>query len=377
VDTKKRYSIKRIMLTTLWVGIAACIAALLVAGVRKNDAERCRAVEINIKGVSDNFFLDKADILNSISVISNGNPVGKSVGSFNLRLMEKELQKNEWVKSAELFFDNNATLQVIVHEREPVARVFSSRGVSFYIDDENAVLTLSEKFSARLPVFTGFPAGNTGLTCADSNLLNDIKKMSLAIRKDSFRMALIEQVDITPQGMFEMVPKIGNQAIIFGDAANIEEKFYKLQVFYKEVMVKAGWGTYSQINLQYKGQVVARRRGAEDVSADSLRTLQVMQQIADNAERQASDSLQTMLQENEGNAPDSSMIQQSIERDVNPETSNDAENVKPRESSVEKPVVVQKLPMLMPKKPAVPVKKGEQKPGSTHKPISTHKPNDY
>jgi len=88
-------------------------------------------------------------------------------------------------------------------------------------------------------------------------------------------------------------------------------------LFYKQVMTKAGWSYYSVINLQYKGQVVAKRRGAEDVSADSLRTLQVMQMIAINSEKQAGDSLQTMLQDNDKNTVDSNMIQHSIQRDEN------------------------------------------------------------
>ncbi|MBK7308030.1 MAG: hypothetical protein IPI88_14010 [Chitinophagaceae bacterium] len=119
---------------------------------------------------------------------------------------------------------------------------------------------------------------------ADSNLLGNIKMISLAIQKDSFSMAMIDQVDITAQRLFEMIPKIGNQLIVFGDATEVNTKLQKLKIFYKEVMVKAGWNSYSVINLQYKNQVVAKRKGAEDVAADSLRTLQIMKMIAERAQ---------------------------------------------------------------------------------------------
>lgn len=314
---RKRYSIKNILLTTLWIAIGTGIAVLLVAAIRKKDAQHCKGIQIVIRGVDNNYFVDRSDILNAVTLVAKGNPVGKTVSSFNLRTIEKELQKNTWVKSAELFFDNNEVLQVRVNEREPVSRVFTTTGRSFYIDRDNAMLPLSEKFSARLPVFTGFPSDNMVLSKADSNLLRDINMISLEIQKDSFRMALIEQVDITPKRSFEMMPKIGNQVIVFGDASIPEEKFDKLELFYKQVMTKSGWGYYSIINLQYTGQVVARKRGAEDVTADSIRTLQVMQMIATNAEKQASDSLQTMLQDNDKNTVDSSIIQHSIQRDEN------------------------------------------------------------
>ena len=106
-------------------------------------------------------------------------------------------------------------------------------------------------------------------------------------------MALIDQVDITSQRAFEFVPKLGNNIIEFGDASNAAEKLNKIKLFYKNVMMKAGWNYYSVIDVQYKDQIVAKRKGADDKSADSLRTIQMMQQIAANAEKAANDSLQT------------------------------------------------------------------------------------
>ena len=133
-------------------------------------------------------------------------------------------------------------------------------------------------------------------------------------------MAMIEQVDITAQRTFEMIPKIGNQLIVFGDATDTETKLGKLKLFYKEIMVKAGWDHYSVINLQYKNQVVAKRKGAEDVAADSLRTLQLMQMIAERSQKAAGDSLKIMQQGNDRDQADSTMIQQSIQRDESDES---------------------------------------------------------
>lgn len=339
MENKKRYSIKNILLTTFWVSIGAGIIVMLVAGIRKSDAQLCKGIEISISGVNNNFFVDKTDILKAITVIASGSPVGKPIGSLNLKMMELQLEKNTWVKGAELFLDNNNILQVSVHEREPFARVFTSAGSTFYIDEDINILPLSEKFSARLPVFTNFPAGEPPLSKADSNLLAGIKTISLAIQKDSFRMAMIEQVDITQQRTFEMIPKIGNQVIVFGDASAVEEKFNKLELFYKKVMVKAGWSNYSIINLQYKNQVVAKIRGAEDVVADSLRTLQLMQLIVYNAEKRSGDSLQNNMPDNDNNVVDSSMIQQSIQRDEYSDISNTIEMPKPTKQTITQPVL--------------------------------------
>ncbi len=299
----------------VWLAIGTGTIVLLVAAIKKKDAQHCSGVSITIEGVDNNFFVDKKDILNSITTEVGGNPDGKRVSAFDLRKLEAELQKDIWVKSSQLFFDNNNRLVVKVLEREPVARVFTTSGTTFYIDSSLTMLPLSEKFSARLPVFTGFPSDKMVLSHADSALLKNILTVSMAILKDSFGMALIDQIDITSQRNFEMIPKIGNTIIIFGDATDVEEKLKKLLLFYRQVIVKAGWNKYSEVNVQFKGQVVAKRKGALDISSDSLRTLQLMKAIAENTERQTNDSLHIIATDNENNTTSVDIIQQSIQRD--------------------------------------------------------------
>jgi hypothetical protein len=55
--------------------------------------------------------------------------------------------------------------------------------------------------------------------------------------------------------------------------------------------------------------------------------LQLIQLIADNAKKLSEDSLQTIIQDNEKNSPNSNMIQQSIERDENSDSTQVAEPV--------------------------------------------------
>jgi cell division protein FtsQ len=153
-------------------------------------------------------------------------------------------------------------------------------------------------------------------------LLKEVRDISIAIQKDSFCIAMIEQIDITAQRSFEMIPKVGNQLIVFGNAEDAGIKFDKLKLFYKNILVKSGWNKYSVINVEYKNQVVAKLRGQEDKTADSVRTLQMMQFIAANAARMAEDSVRSIQQDNSSNTADSSMIQQSIQREDNIETSN-------------------------------------------------------
>lgn len=368
MENKKRYSIKNILLTSLWVAIGACSIVLLVAAIRKKDTKQCKGIDISITGASNNFFIDKSDVQKIITMYAGTNAIGKPIEHFNLVAMETALKKDVWIRNAELFFDNNEVLQVSAEEREPVARIFTPGGSTFYIDSTNMMLPLSDKLSARVPVFTGFPSEAKVLSKADSNLLNDIKNISIRIQEDSFLMAMIDQVDITAQRNFEMIPKLGNQVIVFGDASDAANKFKKLQLFYKKVMMKMGWNKYSIINLQYKNQVVAKIKGADDVSADSLRTKQMMEIIAANAARYAEDSTHAIMQDERKNN-DSSMVQQSMQRDESGEVSNTDEEPKPQG----KLVVPAEKPILKPasKPVAKPVQKPPVKSVVIKKPVET------
>jgi cell division protein FtsQ len=309
----------------LWVTIGCGVVVLLVAAMGKEEGRVCTGINVVVKGVSNNFFVDKKDILAAIGEYLDGKPEGQLIRHFNLKSLENDLQRNVWVKNARLFFDNNAVLQVVIDEREPVARVFTHAGNTFYIDSALNMLPLSDKYSARLPVFTGFPSEAKVLPRADSALLKDIYLVSTALQRDAFWMAMVEQIDITPQRNFEMVTKIGDHSIVIGDGSVMDDKLNRLMLFYKQVILKTGWQKYSSINVQFAGQVVAKKRGAEDISADSLAALQLLQAMAAVAERQANDSLQIIAQDNEKNTADFSLIQESIQRDDNGDGSNTTE----------------------------------------------------
>lgn len=326
----RKQKIIRILSLTAWVLVGSGVLVLLGAAIKGNGERRCTGVSIQIRGVNNHFFVDRNDVLKEVNDYMDGGPQGHPLNQFNLRAMESELEKNIWVRKIQMYFDNNAVLQIQVLEREPVARVFTTGGDSYYIDSSLQILPLSEKFSARLPVFTDFPSDGRVLIKADSLLLRDICNMSIAIQQDPFRMGFIEQVAITAQRRFELVPKMGDAVIRFGNGQEIEEKFNKLKLFYKNIVTKAGWNYYSMVNLQFKGQVVAKRRDAADFTADSTNVADIMRQMAAIAEKQANDSMPAIQTDSESNSTNPALIMQSIERPEEQDGSYTNEEPKPQ-----------------------------------------------
>ncbi len=281
----------------VWVLLGAGTVVLLVAAIEKRNNEKCLRIEIEITGVQNNFFIDKKDVMAILEKTNKGHLENKPLHGIDMALMETQLQKSHWIKRAELFFDNNNMLVVKITEREPIARIFTTSGLSFYLDSSLSRLPLSDKFSARLPVFTNFPTDVIVLTKPDSVLLKNIRTLGQYIGSNPFWMAQIDQVDISPEREFDLIPKLGNQVIHFGDAENYNDKFNKLLCFYRQVLSKIGWSRYSSIDVQFKGQVVGVRRGADEIKMDSLRSIQIMKTMIAEAQIQTNDSTHVQLEQ--------------------------------------------------------------------------------
>ena len=263
---------KRVLNIVLWSVLGVSTCTLLIAAMHKKDETTCSDIEIEINGAHDHVFVDRKDVLAIMQ--KNGAKKGEEISQINLRGTEDHLERNAWVKKAELFFDNNQVLHAIIEEREPLARIFTLQGNSYYIDSSCRRLPLSDELSARVPMFTSFPSDKKVLSRPDSLVLQDVKQLAQYIQRDSFLMAQVAQVDITSQRTYEITPVLGNQLIKIGDAEDLDEKFARLKSFYKQVWAKTGFEKYEVIDVQYHDQVVATKRGSAKMYMDTAKAMQ-------------------------------------------------------------------------------------------------------
>lgn len=245
------------LLIGVWLLAGTGVVVLLIAAVHSRSDQVCKGLEIIIDVPEDaQKFLDKNDIINVITKKRTVRFKGQPIKSINLNEVEAKLEREMWIRDAELFFDNTGMLKVKVSERIPVARVFASTGESFYIDSNCKKLPLTGKASAKLPVFTGYPFAMKKTAQGERKLLNEMKDLSIYLASDPFWMAQVAQVDISASREFEIIPTIGNHVIEFGNATQAEEKFHRLMIFYKQVLAKTGMEKYERIKVQFDKQVI-------------------------------------------------------------------------------------------------------------------------
>ena len=326
-------TIRKILFVTIWLCIGGGMLTLLLAAISSKKKGVCSDYVITLKGPTNNFFISEQEVEQLLVKAGAGKIRGEAIESFRLHEMEEMLEKNTWISDAEIYFDNKQVLHVTVTEKEPVARIFSTSGQSFYIDQTGKKMPLSDKLSAKVPVFTGFP-DKKRLSVKDSALLQEIRETAQFILADPFWLAQVAQVDINPEGNMEMIPVVGN----LGRGEQIPAKFNRLMVFYRQVLSKTGFDKYKLIDVQYKGQVVASRY-AGDPKVDSVQLRRNVEKLLKQYLESADDTVVRILApitplENDSATGNNAL---PVENTVNPEPpKNPNPGLEPKTPSVNK-----------------------------------------
>jgi cell division protein FtsQ len=270
------------------------LIVLLVAAMQSKQDKPCSDVKLHFVNAGKQRFTGYEVVMKLMSSQGIRGMKGRPVRQIDLKAMEERLEKHPWIENAELYIDNQRVLHAKIEEKTPIARIFTPRGASFYIDSNLHRIPLNERYSPRLPVFTGFPSDKASWRGKDSLLMVEVKSIAQYLNADSFWMAQVEQVDINIHGQFELWPKLGTHYILFGNGQDHKVKFHNLEVFYQRVLSRSGFNSYQMLDLRFEDQVVATRNLKKYQKTDSslyrqwLKQWQLLQQKQDAAKQLSS-----------------------------------------------------------------------------------------
>lgn len=246
------------------LGWSSIVVMLLIAWYMSQKAQQnqpCTELKISISLDDESYFVEKESIIRIIAPNGDANSlIGKPIKAFNSGLIESEIESNPFVKKAEVYSTLEGALHVEVEQRKPLFRVFKQQSKGFYVDEEGMKMPLSPIYSARVPVLRGAIAENyEGNDTMRTRVLQEAFEIVSVISGSDFWSSQIEELHYSLEGEFTLIPKVGEQRILFGKAEEIEEKLHKLRLFYKHAMPRVGWTTYKVINLKYSGQIVCEK----------------------------------------------------------------------------------------------------------------------
>lgn len=223
----------------------------------------CKDVKVYIPG--NQYFIDKQEVENILK-LSSTMLVGRKLDKINIHDLEGKLKANPFIAYAKVYADMDGIIWIEVIQRQPVMRIMNQFDQDFYVDENGFKLPLSNNFTANVLAANGYIdepfAGR--VDTLKTPLAKDIFKTISFIRKDALWNAQIAQVYITADHEIELIPRVGNQRILLGNADSLETKFHNLMVFYKQALPQVGWDAYKQINIKYSNQIIGIKNGKVD-----------------------------------------------------------------------------------------------------------------
>jgi len=234
---------------------------------RSTNAKPCGGIEISIKDSSDYHFVTKGHLLNLVYG-NTGRILGQPVKDISFSEIEGRINILRELKEAEVYITIDGTMHVYVDQRDPVMRVMPDNGGDYFIDEDGVVVRRRNLYTPRLHIVGGNVNISSSMlngvsvldTSIKNSILKDIYHLVNYINDDNFWSAQIDQIYIDGNDEIDLIPRVGNQLVHLGTAENFKGKLRNLEAFYDKVLPEVGWNKYSLINLEFKDQIVCKKR---------------------------------------------------------------------------------------------------------------------
>ncbi len=249
---------KFILKTCTWLIVLGGIGFLMSFISVQKKTVKCEKIEIYIPG-SDNFI--EREEVDYILKQKQGQLIGRNLEGINTHEIEANLLENPYIAFAKVYAEMDGTLKIEIKQRQPVLRILNAAGQDFYIDRTGLKMPISMNFTADVMVATGDIMEGFGgiLDTLRTDLVKDLYRTALFLEKDSLWDAQIEQIYVNAKHEIELIPRVGDQKIILGNAEAIAIKMANLLAFYKQAMPEVGWDTYKTINVKYTNQIICEK----------------------------------------------------------------------------------------------------------------------
>ena len=243
------------------------IIVLPVFLASSSNSRPCGGIIIDIKDSSEYHFVTKKQLL-SLAYGNSARILGQPVKSINLLEIENRINVLRELKVAEVYSTIDGNVHVFADQREPIMRVMPDDGGDFFIDEDGVVVRKRNLYTPRLHIVGGniniTPAMLNGVSVLDTSIrktiLKDIYHLVIYLRDDDFWSAQIDQIYVDERNEIDLIPRVDKELVHLGKIDNFKGKLRNLEAFYDKVLPEVGWNKYSVINLEFKDQIVCKKR---------------------------------------------------------------------------------------------------------------------
>ena len=213
----------------------------------RNSNRKLIKSEVVFVGKSKNFL--KHETVNKLLIENNSNIKTIAKLGVDLKKLENSINKQEMVKSSQVFVSVDGVLNAEVIQKTPIARVENGLS-SFYIDNEGSMMSVSELFTARVMLISGK---------IDNKNRKKIAMLVNKINNDEFMKKNIIGMQVLNNDDIILANRNYDFQIEFGKVMNVEDKILKYKAFFQKANQDDVLKKYKKINLKFSHQVVCTK----------------------------------------------------------------------------------------------------------------------
>ncbi len=227
----------------------------------------CRGISVDLRDSSVYHFVTRRQLLN-LAYGNSAKIIGQPMNKINIPAIENRISVLKELRTAEVYGTIDGILHIYAAQRRPIMRIMPDDGGDYFLDEDGVVVRSRNLYTPRLHVAGGnITISKTMLngtsvldTTIKQTILRDLYEFVNYINDDDFWSAQIDQIYVDNNDEIDLVPRVGNMKVHLGTIENYKGKLRNLAAFYDKVLPEVGWNKYSVINLEYKDQIVCKRR---------------------------------------------------------------------------------------------------------------------
>ncbi|MBT9189868.1 cell division protein FtsQ/DivIB [Zobellia russellii] len=212
-----------------------------------------RSAKRNVKGITiefvenQNLFITEGSV-NKLLIQKFGSLENLPKEKLALNNLEKAIEANKMVKSAQVYLTVSGELASKIIQRTPIGRIEGDS--KFYLDEDGKQMPLSNSYSARVPIITG--------RITDEGLA-DVYKVLTYINTDEFLKKNIIGLHIESEEKYQLRFRTEEFIVNLGDVERLKEKFSNFKAFYAKANKDKTLQNYDVVSLEFDNQVVCTK----------------------------------------------------------------------------------------------------------------------
>ncbi len=229
------------------IALGLLVASLYAFSTVRNVIRMATVPDIVFTG--DNNLFITAENVSKLLIQNQDGTLIKPKEIIDLNELESALNSSPMIKDAQVYMSVDGKITAEIEQKKPIARV--STNASYYIDDEGSYMPLSDNYSARVPLVTGFVYKNN---------LTNLYKISKRVQEDEFLLKHVVQIQQNEDQTIDLRFRLHDFIIRLGSLDFLDKKINNLKAFYQKTLKDSTLNSYSLLNLKFDNQVIATKK---------------------------------------------------------------------------------------------------------------------